>query len=193
MNDLCINGSLVLLQELFLRDPQHCDRASQCVVFSTYDLHRIHYKASDAELWRNTHRREYWSKTVWIIPIHRRGANHWVMAVLYLERKEVHLYDSFGSQPAWHQDVQVCYFQTTKIFVNMITTLFAIEYIYFPFTVKRACRTRRTSNVNFYRRLGCQTCLCKSFLIFLTECLRRILFCRDVPFSQMPMTVDYGF
>lgn len=110
LNDICINGLPALLQALFIRDPRHHNSASRCVVFSTYDLYRIRYKASDAELWRSTYRREFWSKAVWIIPIHRRTENHWVMAVLHLERREVHLYDSFGRRPAWHQDVQVCFF-----------------------------------------------------------------------------------
>ena len=108
LTDTCINGLSALLQAIIGRDPQHLDTANQCVIFSSYDLVRIHYKVPDAELWRSTYRREYWKKKIWIIPIHRQAERHWVLAVLHLESKVVHLYDSLGMrQSAWNQDVKV--------------------------------------------------------------------------------------
>lgn len=107
LNDGCMNGLPALLQEIFVAAPQYQDSASRCAIFSTYDLHRIRYKAPDAELWRNTYRREYWTKDTWIIPIHRRSECHWVLAVLYLQRREVHIFDSLAGKAAWRQDIQV--------------------------------------------------------------------------------------
>ncbi|KAF9479003.1 hypothetical protein BDN70DRAFT_807721 [Pholiota conissans] len=98
LNSSCINGLSALLQRLFTRDPLHSAAANRCVIFSTYDLVRIDYKASDAELWRNTYRTEFWSKDTWIIPIHRQSQCHWVLAVVYLSSGRIHLFDSLAGR-----------------------------------------------------------------------------------------------
>ena len=107
LNDVCMNGIPKLLHELFVKDPEHQIPAERCAIFSTYDLYRIRYRASDAELWRSTNCHKFWEKNVWIIPIHREAECHWVLAVLYLQDKEIHLFDSLAGKVSWNHDIQV--------------------------------------------------------------------------------------
>lgn len=107
LNDVCMNGLPKLLQELFARDPQHRLPAGRCAIFSTYDLNRVCYRASNSELWRSTYRHKFWEKDVWIIPIHRPLERHWVLAVLYLQHREVHVFDSLAGKASWSQDITV--------------------------------------------------------------------------------------
>ena len=107
LNDICINGLSKLLQALFIRDSWHQTSAGRCAIFSTYDLNRIRYQASDHELWRSTRRLNFWERDIWIIPVHRRTENHWVLAVLYLQHKEVHVFDSLAVRASWDQDIKV--------------------------------------------------------------------------------------
>jgi hypothetical protein len=77
-------------------------------VFSTFDLPRIRYNAADDMLWRNTSWMRYWEKDVWVLPIHRpSGVGHWVVCIIYLSRKELHLFDSLAERKPWKQDVKV--------------------------------------------------------------------------------------
>ncbi|KAG2125734.1 hypothetical protein DEU56DRAFT_873029 [Suillus clintonianus] len=99
LNDVCINGCAVLLQK---------DMPNSAVaVFSTYDLPRIRYNAADDRLWRNTSWTRYWEKDVWVLPIHRPSdVGHWVVCIIYLSRKELHLFDSLAERRPWKQDVK---------------------------------------------------------------------------------------
>ncbi|KJA14937.1 hypothetical protein HYPSUDRAFT_106807, partial [Hypholoma sublateritium FD-334 SS-4] len=63
------------------------------------------YQASDSELWRSTHHHKFWEKDVWIIPIHRQTERHWVLAVLYLQHSEVHVFDSLAGNALWNEDI----------------------------------------------------------------------------------------
>lgn len=112
LNDICVNGLAALLQGLFMLDPDRGHYASRCALFSTYELNRIRYKASDTELWRNIRRTEYWTKDIWILPIHRPSEHHWVLAVIYPIRGEVYLYDSFAKKYSWGKEIMV------SVFVN---------------------------------------------------------------------------
>lgn len=131
LNDICLNGSAAILQDLFVRHPDKGSLAACCAIFSTYDLNKIRYNASDAELWRNTHRTEFWSKDIWVVPIHRRLQCHWVLAIIYLQRREVHLFDSFALTSSWMQDVKVC---ISLVLFNCCLTLFA-GHICFNFAI----------------------------------------------------------
>ncbi|KAG1770194.1 hypothetical protein EDD22DRAFT_977211 [Suillus occidentalis] len=76
-------------------------------IFSTHDLPRICYNAVDDILWRNTSWTRYWEKDVWVLPIHRpANVGHWVVCVIYLSRKELHLFDSLAEQKPWKHDVK---------------------------------------------------------------------------------------
>lgn len=128
LDDICINGLSTFLHELFARDPHHHASASRCAIFSTYELIRIRYKAPDVELWRSTYRHEFWAKDIWIVPIHRRSECHWVLAIVYLRRREVYLFDSLAGKASWNRDVQVL-FIAWMIFL-CLSCAFLAEHIY---------------------------------------------------------------
>ncbi|KAG2348191.1 hypothetical protein BDR05DRAFT_504881 [Suillus weaverae] len=80
-------------------------------MLSTYDLPRIRDNARDEVIWRNASWTSYWEKNVWILPIHRpSNAGHWVICIIYLRTKELHLFDSLADQESWESDVKVCSF-----------------------------------------------------------------------------------
>jgi hypothetical protein len=80
----------------------------QFAILSTHDLPRIRYNAPDDALWRNMSWTCYWAKEVWILPIHRpSNVGHWVLCVVHLRSKELHLFDSFAEQKAWKVDIKV--------------------------------------------------------------------------------------
>ncbi|KAH7905408.1 hypothetical protein BJ138DRAFT_1230003, partial [Hygrophoropsis aurantiaca] len=102
LNDTCINGGAALLYSHFL-SPQ----ARRCAILSTHDLPRIRYGASDDDLWRNSSWTEYWTKDIWIIPIHRpHPVGHWVLCTAYFSARELHLFDSFAEEMPWENDIK---------------------------------------------------------------------------------------
>ncbi|KIJ57552.1 hypothetical protein HYDPIDRAFT_104106, partial [Hydnomerulius pinastri MD-312] len=79
-------------------------------IFSTHDLPRIRYNASDDVLWRNTSWTKYWEKSIWILPIHRPSpCGHWVLCTIDLTSQRLFLFDSLAEQRPWKNDVQVRY------------------------------------------------------------------------------------
>ena len=77
LNDWCINGCIPLLFTLI--QPVH---TSQFAILSTHELPRIRHDVPDHDLWRATSRTEFWTKDLWIIPIHHpMPENHWVLCV----------------------------------------------------------------------------------------------------------------
>lgn len=104
LNDECINGGALLLQSHFIDEFGSSDVA----LFSTHDLVRVRYGATDEDLWRCAKRSEYWKKGTWVLPIHRKDAHHWVLCVIYPERKQLHLIDSFAERRGWFSDIKVC-------------------------------------------------------------------------------------
>ncbi|KAG1853791.1 hypothetical protein C8R48DRAFT_776949 [Suillus tomentosus] len=99
LNDVCINGCAILLQ-MAISNPT-------VATFSTHDLPRIRYNATDNMLWRNSSWTRYWEKDVWVLPIHRASnIGHWVLCVIYLSRKELHLFDSLAERKPWKHDVK---------------------------------------------------------------------------------------
>jgi Ulp1 family protease len=105
LNDSLINGCAVLL---YLDSLQASPAVQQYAILSTHDLPRIRYNASDDMLWCNISRTKYWAKDVWIIPIHRpSGVGHWVLCIVHLQSKELHLFDSFAEQRPWKSEVKV--------------------------------------------------------------------------------------
>ncbi|KAG0695573.1 hypothetical protein DFH29DRAFT_984921 [Suillus ampliporus] len=99
LNDVCINGCAVLLQ-IDIPNPT-------VAIFSTHDLPCIRYNAADDILWHNTSWTRYWEKDVWVIPIHRPASvGHWVVCIIYLSRKEIHLFDSRAERKPWKHDLK---------------------------------------------------------------------------------------
>jgi Ulp1 family protease len=107
LNDICVNGIAKLLQEIYVRDPAHCHQSKRCAIFSTHDLVRIRYKASDKDLWRAVSKTDFWAKSLWIFPIHRPRECHWVLAVVHIQEAKILLYDSFAIKRNWAKDLEV--------------------------------------------------------------------------------------
>ena len=98
-----MNECAKLLHSLF-PSPQ----ASTYALLSTYVLadHRNH-TYDDHRTWRNSYKTQYWSKSKWIIPIHRLATQHWVLCVVNRVSRHIDFFDSLGEQSAWMQDIQV--------------------------------------------------------------------------------------
>ncbi len=107
LNDICVNGIAHFLQEIYKCNPTHHHQSQHCAIFSTHDLVRIRYKASDDNLWRAVSKIKYWEKTIWIFPIHRPQENHWVLAVVYVLEGQILVYDSLASRKHWSKDIEV--------------------------------------------------------------------------------------
>lgn len=107
LNDICINGLAYYLQAMLNADAKYHLHSHDCAIFSTHDLVRIRYKASDQDLWRSVSKTEFWRKLTWIIPIHRPRESHWVLAVIHLVDGRIQVYDSLASKRGWPQDLKV--------------------------------------------------------------------------------------
>lgn len=107
LNDVCLNGIATLLFDRFSRstDPAS-DSTRCCALFDTYHLPMVRYNATDENLWRRTRSMEYWSKDVWIIPIHRPSTTHWVLCCVSLPMREIRLFDSFAQRASWKHEIK---------------------------------------------------------------------------------------
>ncbi|KAK1225825.1 hypothetical protein PQX77_011236 [Marasmius sp. AFHP31] len=105
LDDECINGCAALLQNNFW-DPN-----VNCAIFSSFVLPEVLKNSMRTETaWRNSYRTEYWTKSIWIIPIHDAEEHHWGLAVVRVAKEEIHIFDSFGSQEfvaRWAPRIQV--------------------------------------------------------------------------------------
>ncbi|KAF9457042.1 hypothetical protein BDZ94DRAFT_1176434 [Collybia nuda] len=111
LNDTCINGIARYLHATLSHATSPVSRySSQCALFSTFDLLMIRYNASDEEIWRRTRKLEYWSKDVWILPIHRRTPKHWVVCTIHLSSRKLYLFDSFAARAPWKHEIQVSHY-----------------------------------------------------------------------------------
>lgn len=106
INDICLNGLAYYLQGMLSCNYSYGLSSGKCAIFSTYDLVRIRYKASDQNLWRSVGGTQYWTKPVWIIPIHRPRECHWVLAIAYPSEGRIQAYDSLASERGWLQDLK---------------------------------------------------------------------------------------
>lgn len=105
LNDESINGAAMLLQTQLL----NCgvNAAASVAILSTHALVCARYGTSDDQLWRGAKNTLYWTKDVWILPIHRPATKHWVLCVVYPLKKKLHLFDSFAEQTSWHTETKV--------------------------------------------------------------------------------------
>ncbi|KAJ7878778.1 hypothetical protein B0H14DRAFT_2341821 [Mycena olivaceomarginata] len=119
LNDVALNGGAATLLNIY--DQPHspyAGSAGDCTLLSTFDLHRIHYKASDAVLWRNLSHTMYWEKRLWLIPIHHPKDQHWVIVVAAVHKEHLFfLLDSLGEQRGWRQDIQDVMLLITRMVV----------------------------------------------------------------------------
>ncbi|KAJ6585476.1 hypothetical protein B0H19DRAFT_1206873 [Mycena capillaripes] len=106
LNNFALNGLAAAFLNLF-GEPYSPTAATteRCAVFDTFTLTRVRYKASDDDLWRNVHHTAFWSKDIWLIPIHRPKDEHWVLAVVYAREQKLGFFDSLGLKTNWRQDL----------------------------------------------------------------------------------------
>ncbi|KAF7967404.1 hypothetical protein HWV62_34409 [Athelia sp. TMB] len=116
LDDESVNGAAILLQTHYLRF--EFAAAASTAILTTHDLVRGRFNAADDQLWRNAKNSQYWSKNVWLLPIHRPDAHHWVLCIVYPDEKKIHLFDSFAEQKPWHAEV--------KIIMNLVARLSCI-------------------------------------------------------------------
>jgi len=103
LNDVCLNGIAATLHTFFDNPTSR-----QCALFTTFDLPMVRYNASDDDIWRRCHRAEYWSKDVWILPIHRTRPNlHWVLCCIIPHNHELLLFDSLSESYSWKREIKV--------------------------------------------------------------------------------------
>lgn len=105
LSDTCINELTSLLHHHLARQSDHMDNAGRCAVFNSYMLNLA--QTGPDRLWSQSRRLEYWLKDIWLIPVHRPTAQHWVLAVALPSQCRVLLFDSFADQEAWQMDVPV--------------------------------------------------------------------------------------
>lgn len=113
LNDECINSGALLLQYQLAHAADESNSslgfdARSVALLTTHELVRVQYGVTDDQIWRSVERSEFWSKSVWILPIHR--PQHWVLCIIYPERKTLHLFDSLADRRGWNADIKVCTF-----------------------------------------------------------------------------------
>ncbi|KAF7337089.1 ULP-PROTEASE domain-containing protein [Mycena venus] len=118
LNGEGINGVAASLHSIYSNQySPYAAAATQCALLSTYDLTRVHYKASDAELWRFLGPTEYWTKALWLIPIHRPVEQHWVCAVVDVHRQSIYFFDSFAACSGWRPNLRDIMILITRMVV----------------------------------------------------------------------------
>ncbi|KAJ6542921.1 hypothetical protein B0H19DRAFT_1076947 [Mycena capillaripes] len=93
LNGESINGVLASLYIIFSR--QYSPYAAAATLH-----HSQHLQAPAGPT-------EYWTKSVWLLPIHRPAEQHWVCAVVDIPSQSVYCYDSLASQSGWRRDLCV--------------------------------------------------------------------------------------
>ena len=103
LNDACINDCALLLRCLF--DGPHSE---QCAIISTHALAEHRNTSDNDRIWRVTKVSRFWSKTKWIIPIHRPAVpEHWVLCVVDTASQHIDFFDSLAEVDKWLPDVNV--------------------------------------------------------------------------------------
>ncbi|KAJ7573823.1 hypothetical protein C8J56DRAFT_1065738 [Mycena floridula] len=102
LNSGCIDTLGAWIQILLAKSSQ---TAQHCAIFSTLVFPKA-AAGRDLLLWTLIRDSEYWSKDIWIIPIHRPSEHHWVLAVAIRSQMKLYLYDSFaGDLASWSDDI----------------------------------------------------------------------------------------
>ncbi|KAH6890083.1 hypothetical protein BKA70DRAFT_1120762 [Coprinopsis sp. MPI-PUGE-AT-0042] len=107
LNSACINSGAALIKAVLSASPSTSTSASFCCIFSTFDLLMVRNGALSDAMWRRTSPLAYWTKTIWILPIHRvHPYQHWVLAVIQLKTGRVFLFDSLAKASHWSDDIE---------------------------------------------------------------------------------------
>ena len=93
LNDVCINLVSTVL---------HCnlwnELTSNYAIFSSYIMKYVEDDTEPGTIWKNTQYLSYWERKVWILPVHQRTRHHWILCVVYVDKGEVHIFDSLACQ-----------------------------------------------------------------------------------------------
>jgi len=89
LDDDCVNGCSALLQQEF--------GSLEYAVLSTYTVPELLKLSPNWEaVWRTIRKSQFWTKDVWLIPIHSRALEHWALAVVKGSSREIFMFDSLG-------------------------------------------------------------------------------------------------
>ncbi|OSD07573.1 hypothetical protein PYCCODRAFT_1403249 [Trametes coccinea BRFM310] len=107
LSDDCINGGA---QALLRHYGSSSTLGGTPALLSSrvFTLHRD--DVDDDRLWRDCCHTRYWTKDVWILPIHRiQPTGHWTLAIIYWREGKIAYFDSLAGKDVWEHDVQMLY------------------------------------------------------------------------------------
>lgn len=106
LNDSCINDVVMLMRRKFDDPAQdlYSPAAKECAVFSTYDLTKL--QSDDDDIWRLTKRIKFWTKDMWIFPIHDPFQEHWTAAIVIRSSATTYVFDSFAQERVCRRDLE---------------------------------------------------------------------------------------
>jgi Ulp1 family protease len=108
LNSECMNSGAALLKFILSAAPSTSASCAMCCIFSTFDLPMVRDGSLSDAMWRRTRALEYWTKAIWIIPVHRiLPYEHWVLSVVQLTTGRIFLFDSLAESQHWLDDIEV--------------------------------------------------------------------------------------
>jgi hypothetical protein len=108
LNNWALNGLAASLLSIYGHPTSpFAAMANRCAVLSTFDLHRVHFRASDTSLWRHLSPTKYWEKRLWLLPIHRPDDEHWVFVAVAVHQQQLFFFDSLAQRQGWRKDLRV--------------------------------------------------------------------------------------
>ena len=102
LNNTCINEGLQFL--LSYLQPEH---AEYCAIFLAYTMTYIKEEADDLTLWHDVCHCVYWTKAIWILPIHLQHPYlHWSLCIINMGTTTIWLFDSVIDKSCWMNNVK---------------------------------------------------------------------------------------
>ncbi|TFK18458.1 hypothetical protein FA15DRAFT_567760, partial [Coprinopsis marcescibilis] len=69
--------------------------AQSCTIFSSFDLPLVQFQHPKDVLWHMTQHLKFWTKPMWIIPIHCQIPDwHWTVSTVNVHRWEIIIFKS---------------------------------------------------------------------------------------------------
>ena len=126
LNDDAINSIAQLIQFSLLHQ-DFFTNSKNCAIFGSHIFTLAAHNAKIKTIHRNCHHTIYWKRRLWIFPIHRPAAHHWVLAIVVPRRRTIFVYDSLGmyGQDSWGDDLRVCHyalFFTSESHIECLST-----------------------------------------------------------------------
>lgn len=78
--------------------------AERAAIFSSFNILQ---NDVPQRMWAHVKNTAYWTKDIWIVPVHREKAQHWVLAALLPLQSHILLFDSFADVKGWVSDLPV--------------------------------------------------------------------------------------